>query len=137
MKVLFDTNLFISAFIVPGGRAETAFRLARRRSCELYVSVAILAETAQKLRNKFNQPERDIEEALRMIGRSAKVLKPTSNVTLLEDLPDNRILECAIEGRVDLVVTGDRHLLKLRKFENIPIVRLADFLRMFPADLLD
>jgi putative PIN family toxin of toxin-antitoxin system len=137
MKVVFDTNIFISAFIVPGSQGEKAFRLAWRRFCELYTSVAILTETAQKLRDKFNQSERDIKEALRLIGRSAKVLKPTARVTVLEDLPDNRILECAMEGCVDLVVTGDRHLLNLRKFEGIPIVRLADFLRMFPDDVLD
>lgn len=105
MKVVFDTNIFISAFIVPGGRAETAFRLARRRSCELYTSVAILTETAQKLRNKFKQPEQDIKAALQMIGRSAKVLKPTISLAILEALPDNRILECAIEAHADLVVT--------------------------------
>ncbi len=66
-----------------------------------------------------------------MISRIAEVLKPAVQLEVLSDNPDNRILECALEARADLGVTGDRHLLKLRKFQGIPIIRLADFLRMF------
>jgi predicted nucleic acid-binding protein len=51
---------------------------------------------------------------------------------VLEDEPDNRILECAVIAEADLIVTGDHHLLDLREFEGIPLVRLADFLRMIP-----
>jgi len=54
-------------------------------------------------------------------------------VAVLEDEPDNRILECAADAGADLIVTGDRHLLRLREFEGIAVVRLGDFLRMFPG----
>jgi len=134
MKVVFDTNIFISAFVIPGSQGERAFLLARRKRFDLYTSVAILTETANKLREKFGQPEEDIKEVLKMISRSATVLKPAVKLNVLEDGPDNRILECAIEAGADLVVTGDRHLLKLKKFHDIPIVRLVDFLRMFPEE---
>ncbi|MEC4670335.1 MAG: putative toxin-antitoxin system toxin component, PIN family, partial [Nitrospirota bacterium] len=53
-------------------------------------------------------------------------------VAILKDTPDNRILECGVEAQANVIVPGDRHLLKLKKFHDIPIVRLADFLRMFP-----
>ena len=135
MKAVFDTNIFISAFIVPGSQGEKAFLLARQKRFELYTSVSILTETANKLRKKFDQSEEDIKEALKMISRTAEVLKPSLKLNVLKDLPDNRILECAAEAKVDVIVTGDRHLLKLRKFRGIPIVRLADFLRMFPEEL--
>lgn len=135
MKVVFDTNIFISAFVVPGSQGERAFLLARRKRFDLYTSVAILTETANKLREKFDQSEEDIREALKIVSRSAVVLKPTVKVRVLEDDPDNRILECAVEAETDVIVTGDRHLLKLKKFQGIPIVRLADFLRMFPEEL--
>jgi putative PIN family toxin of toxin-antitoxin system len=134
MRVVFDTTVFISAFIVPGSQGEQAFLLARRRRCDLYTSVAILTETAQKLREKFAQEEEDVKEALKVISRAATVLKPIVRVKVLTDVPDNRILECALTAPADLVVTGDRHLLSLRKFQGIPIVRLADFLRMFPDE---
>ena len=132
MKVVFDTNIFISAFIVPGGQGERALLMARQRHIILCTSVTILTETAQKLRAKFDQDEEDIRNALKLVSRIADVLKPAVRLKVLKDAPDNRILECAVEGRADLVVTGDRHLLKLREFDGIAIVRLADFIRMFP-----
>jgi len=132
MKVVFDTNIFISAFLIPGGHGEQAFLLAQRKHVDLYTSVAILAETAQTLRRKFHQEEADIKAALKLISHAAEVLRPTVTVAALKDAPDNRILECAVAGHADMIVTGDRSLLALKTFRDIPIMRLADFLRLFP-----
>ena len=132
MRVVFDTNVFVSAFVIPGSQGERAFLLAQANRFELHTSVAILTETAGVLRRKFDQDEDDIKQALRQISRAAVVSKPVSKLHVVDDEADNRILECARDARADLVVTGDRHLLKVRRFEGIPIVRLADFLRLFP-----
>ena len=132
MRAVFDTNIFISAFIIPGSQGERAFLSAHQRRFDLCTSVAILTETAQKLRDKFYQSDEDIIAALKIISRAAEVFKPTTSVNVLRDVPDNRILECALEARADLVVTGDHHMLRLKIFQGIPIIRLADFLRMFP-----
>lgn len=132
MRVVFDTNVFIAAFVVPGSLGERAFLLARHRSFDLFASVAILTETARKLREKFDQSDDDIRQALRIVSRAATILKPTVELSVVKDAPDNRILECALAANADLVVTGDRHLLGLKKFRGIPILRLADFLRLFP-----
>jgi predicted nucleic acid-binding protein len=48
----------------------------------------------------------------------------------LKDEPDNRILECALLATADIIVTGDRHLLSLKRHRGIFIVRLADFLEL-------
>jgi putative PIN family toxin of toxin-antitoxin system len=133
MRVVFDTNVFISAFIVPGSQGERAFTLAREGRVELYTSVAILTETAGRLRTKFAQEGEDIKAALKQISRAARIAKPSRRIAAVHDEADNRILECAVEAGADLLVTGDRHLLKVRQFEGIPIVRLADFLRLFPT----
>ena len=133
MRVVFDTNVFVSAFVVPGSHGERAFLLAQANRFELHTSVAILTETAGVLRRKFDQDADDIRQALRQMSRVAVVSKPVSKLSVVDDEADNRILECALDTRADLVVTGDRHLLKLRRFESIPIVRLADFLRLFPT----
>ena len=79
-------------------------------------------------------PEQDITAALKQIGRAATILRPSRKVAVLEDVPDTRILECAVTARADLVVTGDHHLLTIKEFEGIPIVRLADFLRKIPSE---
>lgn len=133
MKAVYDTNILIPAFMVADSRSERAFRLAQYHQVELYTSVAILTEVAETLRGKFQVEESDIQTILRLISRVAHIVKPRHRVNVLADEPDNRILECAAEARVDVVVTGDRGLLKLKRFEGIPIIRLVGFLRMFPA----
>jgi putative PIN family toxin of toxin-antitoxin system len=134
MKVVFDTNVFVSAFIVQGSQGETALLHAQRRKVSLYSSIPILTETARVLRLKFNQSDDDITAALRIISRAATLLQPVRKITVLADIPDNRILECAVTAHADLVVTGDHHLMGLKEFEGIPIVRLSDFLRMIPSE---
>lgn len=130
--MVFDTNVFISAFLVPDGAADRAFRLARERRFFLVSSVPILTEAANKVRNKFDQTDDDIALALKIISRAALIVRPKRRINVLRDEPDNRILECALEASADLVVTGDRHLLDLKRFENAAIVRLVDLLRTFP-----
>jgi putative PIN family toxin of toxin-antitoxin system len=134
VRVVFDTNVFVSAFVFPGGQGERAFLLASRRHVSLYTSLAILRETAHVLRDKFSQPDEDVRAALRRITRTAEVMRPITCVTILADRADNHILECALAAHADLVVTGDRPFLALKRFEGIAIVRLADFLRLFPPD---
>ncbi len=134
MKVVFDTNVYVSAFLVPGGKGEEAFLFARRGRCQLVSSVPILTETANILRSKFHQPDGDVRAALKIIARAATIIRPTTKIEVLVDEPDNRILECAVSAAADAIVTGDRHLLELKRFRGVAIVRLADFLRMFPPE---
>jgi putative PIN family toxin of toxin-antitoxin system len=100
----------------------------------ILASVSILTETARKLRDKFDQSDEDIRAALKLISRASTVYKPKVRVNVLQDTPDNRILECALAAGADLIVTGDRHLLKLKKYGGIAIIRLADLIRTFPAE---
>lgn len=131
MKVVFDTNVYISAFISPGSKAEDAYLLAVDGQAELYTSVAILTETAKKLREKFLWDDVRIAAALKHISKVATVLKPVNRLNILSDAPDNRILECAKEAGADLIVTGDKHLLGLKQYEGMGITRIAGFLYSF------
>ncbi|OGW32451.1 MAG: putative toxin-antitoxin system toxin component, PIN family [Nitrospirae bacterium GWC2_42_7] len=131
MKVVFDTNVYISAFISPGSKAEEAYLLAVDGQVKLYTSVAVLTETAKKLREKFLWDDLRITAALKQISRVATVLKPVCRLNILSDAPDNRILECAKEAGADLIVTGDKHLLDLKQFKGIGITRISGFLYSF------
>jgi len=133
-RIVFDTNVYISAFISPHSKAEAAFLLAVKGKTELYTSVSILTELARKLRDKFLWEEKNIVELLKYISRVATVTKPDIRITLLKDVPDNRILECARGCNADLIVTGDKHLLSLKEFEGIGIARIADFLHIFRTE---
>ncbi len=134
MKVVFDTNVYVSAFLLPGSLAEDAFHRVQRRQATLFTSVPILTEAAGAFRTKFQQGEEDVAAALRLTGRAATIVKSSGRIMVLEDLPDNRILECAVEAGADLIVTGDHHLLRLKTYQDVTIVRVADFLRLFPED---
>lgn len=128
MRVVFDTNIYISAYITPGGRAETALLQAVHGEDTLFTSIPILTETARKLREKFKWDDEHITAAVRHAAAVATVVKPTVTLAVLADEPDNRILECALEAKADVIVTGDRHLLELGAYEGVVIVTLADFL---------
>ena len=129
-KVVFDTNVYISALITPGGLAEEAWFLALEGRIEVYTSVAILTETAAKLRGKFDWEDEWIKRAIRHIADVARVVKPALRLKTLKDDPDNRILECARYAGAEVIVSGDRHLLTLKSFEGIRVMTITDFLKL-------
>jgi hypothetical protein len=128
LRAVFDTNVYISALITRGGRAEDAFLRVLENKAACYTSLAILTETAKKLREKFHWADAEIIDALKLISALAAVVKPSAKLSLLNDDPDNRILECAHKADADVIVTGDRHLLRLKKFAGIRILTIAEFL---------
>jgi putative PIN family toxin of toxin-antitoxin system len=128
MRVVFDTNIYISAFITPGGRGEAAYLKAVNGELELVSSVPILTELAGKLRGKFHWEDEQVKAAVRHVAAVAVVVKPVERLAVLADEPDNRILECAREAGAKMIVTGDRHLLELGSYEGTAIVSLAAFL---------
>ncbi len=129
MRVIFDTNIYISAFAIPGGKAEQAYLHAIRGTFQLFTSIAILTETANTLATKFGWSEEKLQEFLFSVTQTATVLRTRPHVHILKDKPDNRILECALAADADLIVTGDRHLLTLKKFQSVTIISLANFLK--------
>lgn len=128
MKIVFDTNIYISAFVIPGGNAEKAYLHAIDGNFELCTSVAILTELARKLDEKFGWEKQKIVQLITSISNLATVFKTTPWPKVVSDDPDNRILECAIKAEVDFLVTGDKHLLKLRNYRNFEIIKLSTFL---------
>ena len=79
-----------------------------------------------------------IEEAERIIiamRELAEIIQPRTRITACEDEKDNRVLECAIDGGAEYIVTGDLHLLKLGLFNGIKIMTVMDFLRYCQEDL--
>ena len=127
IRAVFDTNVFLSA-IVFGGNPERAFLLAREGRIRLLVSPAILIEIASILQEKFGWGERDAADAVKTIGRAAELIKPSVAISALKDDGDNRVLECGVEGQADVIVSGDHHLLDMKEYAGIVILRPAEFL---------
>jgi len=130
LKVVFDTNIYISAFVIPGGNAEKAYIHAIDGDFELCTSVAILTELARKLDEKFGWEKQKIAQLITSISNLATVFKITPWLQVISDDPDNRILECALKAAADFVVTGDKHLLKLRSYKHLEIIGLSTFITM-------
>lgn len=98
----------------------------------LLISPAIVAELANVLREKFMWPEDAIKARVKRFQRIADIITPHFVPNVIENDPaDNHILACAVSGKADIIVSGDkRHLLPLKEYEGIPIIRPVNFLRM-------
>lgn len=130
VKVVFDTNIYISAFVIPGGNAEKAYLHAMDGNFELCTSIAILTELARKLDEKFGWEKEKIEQLITSISNLANTFKTSPRLKVLSDDPDNRILECALDATAEFIVTGDKHLLNLTRHQDIEIIKLSAFLAM-------
>ena len=128
MRVVADTNILISAFLFVGlPRVFLDRGLAGAFS--LVTSSALLNELDEKLSGKFAVPESKARAFLSQLKSKAAVVNPSFVLDAVSDDPDdNRVLECAVEGKADFIVSGDRHLLRLGSYEAIAIVSVRQFL---------
>jgi putative PIN family toxin of toxin-antitoxin system len=128
VRVVADTNVFISALMfrgLPGSFLD----LALLQSFLLVTSPALLDELDEKLRLKFGLSPNDADLVRAQLHSSAVVVKPTVILEVIEDDPDdNRVLECALAGGANYIVSGDRHLLQLGSYEGIPILTVRHFM---------
>jgi len=130
VKVVFDTNIFISAFVIPNSKAEQAIIKIIEGSDTLLLSKEIMGEILSVLSIKFHRDREAISHVAFYLSDLARMIKPTRKIRLFKDDPDNRILECAVSGRADVIVTGDKEILKLGEYERIKIISLKDYLEM-------
>jgi putative PIN family toxin of toxin-antitoxin system len=124
---VFDTNVYVSAYGF-GGAPARLLRAAITGEFGLVTSPALLAEAARILADKLEFDGEHVEAAVRQIARIAEVVRPGARLTVLADEPDNRVLECAVAGAADTIVSGDRHLLELREYAGIRVLTVADAL---------
>jgi predicted nucleic acid-binding protein len=86
------------------------------------------------LREKFRWSEDELAEAMARIAQFTRLVQPSLTLNVVPDDPDdNRVLECAAAAGSSFIVTGDAHLLRLRRYQQIEIVKVADFLRLVPT----
>lgn len=127
IRVVADTNVYISAFNF-GGLPVAILRLAQGRAFVLCLSPHILVETREVLRLRFGWLETEIRRALDPVLEVARLVEPALRLAVAEDPDDNRILECAQKGGAQFIVTGDHHLLRLKRFKGAEILTPRAFL---------
>lgn len=130
VKVILDTNVIISALVF-GGKPEKVFELVLNKQVKAYVSPILLAELIETLIKKFRFTQEKIQKTERIIKNNFFMIQPYESLNILKDTDDNRILEAAVEGECDYIITGDKELLKLGSFKKIKILTSGQFLRLF------
>jgi putative PIN family toxin of toxin-antitoxin system len=128
MRVVFDTNILVSAFVTARGRGEAALLRTLEGTDRLLVSKAIIDELLGVLARKFSRDREQLARIAVFLADIGELVDPELKIHRLADDPDNRILECAVDGHADAIVTGDRALLQLKNFEGIPIPTLKSYL---------
>lgn len=133
MRAVANTNVYISALNF-GGTAEEVLALGRAQAVQLFISPSILKEIEGVLLRKFHWPAKRARQAITDIQGFAQLVHPKETIHLIpEDESDNRILECTLEAKADIVITGDNHLRQLKTFRGIPVMTPADFLEAHRA----
>ena len=128
-KVVIDTNIFISGLNFTGKPSEI-LELFINDEIEVCISPFILKEIDKILREKFEWSEEQIERILNRIKRKAFQVQPKIKISAIKEKEDdNRILECAVEGKAQCIVSGDKHhLLPLKEHQGIKILSPTRFL---------
>nr|MDQ6926666.1 putative toxin-antitoxin system toxin component, PIN family [Candidatus Eremiobacteraeota bacterium] len=128
LTVTADTNIYVSALNF-GGKPRQLLQAARAGLFDLAVSDPILAEVDRVIRDKFGWEPARVAVAQHALSTFTRRVYPERLIAAVADDPDdNRILECAVASASLLLVSGDKHLLRLEAFEGIRIVTAAAFI---------
>jgi uncharacterized protein len=130
LKVVFDTNILVSALVFPGGRGEAALRRIVEEQDQLVISKPIVDELLGILARKFARDAEELAHVAVFLSGLAILVKPRRRLRVIKDDPDNRILECAVTGRAGAIVTGDKALLTLAEYKNVRIISLREYLKV-------
>ena len=127
-RVVFDANVWVSAALKPDSLLSYAVHLAETEAVESVTSAALLDQVLRAL-TRIRIPEARFRDAVSLIYQTSEFVEPTFRLAvIIAKESDNRVLECAVAGEVDYIVTGDRkHLLRLGEYEGIPIISPREF----------
>lgn len=133
-RVVCDTNVIVSGFLWPGPPREI-LGLAARQEIRLFTSRPLLMELSRvlgypKLARVLTRADLSAGDlATWLITHASLVVpRPLPEPAVPDDPSDEQVLACALEAAADVIVSGDRHLLKLAAYCDIPILTVRDFL---------
>ena len=131
-KVLLDTNILISA-LGWSGKPKVIFEKCLQEELELVASPNQIEELKRVMDYpKFNFTEEQKAMFVSIIMEIATMVEITGKVKVIVDDPDdNAILETAIVGDANYLISGDPHLLKLKEFAKVKIVTASEFLGVY------
>ena len=136
MRVVADTNILVSALLF-GGPPEQVFLAGLRGEIQLLLSLPLLKEFEKVLKEKFKLSIHLVREITEGVREVAEIVEVSSHIRAISyPDEDNRVLECAVDGKADFIVTGDtRHILPLKEYGGIKILSPSEFLKHLPTVL--
>lgn len=137
MRVVADTNILVSALLF-GGPPEQVFLAGLRGEIQLLISLSLLKELEKVLKEKFKLNFHLVREIIEEVREVAEIVEVSSHIKAISyPDEDNRVLECAVDGKADFIVTGDtKHILPLKEYGGIKILSPSEFLKHLPIVLL-
>jgi len=125
MKVVLDTNVFISGIFWSGNYCSQLINKWKNKEIELVSSIEIIKELVETLKSfKVSMSDGVIEEWKTLILKNSILVESLSKIEAIKDDPDdNKFLEVAVDGKAELIVSQDRHLLNLKEYNEIKIVK--------------
>jgi putative PIN family toxin of toxin-antitoxin system len=134
IRAVLDSNILIRALIRPQSAVGVVLRRLRAGDYVLIYSLPLLDELLAKLvlpriRDKYHVDDAAIEALLGLLALRGELVAPVRRVKACRDPKDDMVLEAAVAGNADYVVTADEDLLVLKRFERARIVPCDVFLR--------
>jgi uncharacterized protein len=136
LKTVLDTNIIVSGTISSSGAPFEILEAWRKRRFALVTSSPILKEVERvfaypKIKKAYGLDPKTIEGILTGLVKYSVVTPGELTVREIADDPaDDMFLACAVEGEVNCIVSGDRHLLRVRAYRGIPIMNAQQFLAL-------
>jgi uncharacterized protein len=130
LRVVIDTNVVVSALNF-GGNPKIVLELARKNGIQNFTSPFIIDEVEKVLKQKFSWQMELVWEVLTDFKNFSHIVNPPETLAAISYPPDNRILERAVAGRADYLISGDHHLTDLKAYNQIRIVTPTEFLTIF------
>ena len=123
-RIVFDTNVLISATLWENSVAQKFLFKCIKEDIQIFSSQEILEEYKEILARDFDYNEQEIEKILEKVIQFVNMVSPSVKVEAVkEDIDDDKIIECALESKAEYIISYDKHLLKLKEYQGIKIVR--------------
>jgi putative PIN family toxin of toxin-antitoxin system len=115
-----------------GGKPREIIHLGRDNRVHIFTSLEIENEIAEKLRTKFILNEEEINQILLDFSTLTVPVEVTTKIEAVPDDPeDNKFIECAVLSGVNYIISGDKHLLELKEYSGIKILKASEYLAIF------
>lgn len=139
--IVIDANIWVSAFISPTGYSVNLLNLWLDQQFEVVATLPLLEEIARvlqkpRLQSRYEYLSSEIKRYLTFIKEGAIIVTPSTAINLCRDPKDNYLLDAAIEGRADFIITrdddlkGDHELITQMKQLGVQVMTLSNFFRI-------